>query len=65
MAPTFLDKLPAEIRNNIYSLVLSPDKRTDLVELKEATPPSKNLMLTCKQIHAEAAGMYRAAYRAF
>lgn len=59
MASNFLEKLPAEMRNNIYELVITADRPDEEVEIKQARPLSKNILLTCKQVHAEARGMYR------
>lgn len=55
--------LPPEIRNRIYDLAFA--NPTTSVNLLEAAPPSKNLVVACRQIHAESKHMYRAAYRAY
>lgn len=66
-APTcpFLDKTPPEIRNNIYDLVFAPSDPTAAIELKDAQPPAKDIILTCGKVHSEAAAMFKSAYRAF
>lgn len=56
--------LPAELRDCIYDLVFSTTKATDL-DLRLACPPSKALLMTCRQIYNEARLMHGAAYRAF
>ena len=56
--------LPPEIRNAIYDLVFLPNI-AEPVELLEATPPSKALALTCRQMHEEAKLLYREAYQKF
>lgn len=56
--------LPAELRNDIYELALSPNE-TEGVELQEASPPSKSLLLSCRQIYDEAASLQRQAYRQY
>lgn len=59
----FLGVAPPEIRNYIYQLAFStPDSK---IELDTASPPSKALLLTCRQVYAEAKNVYRAAYRDF
>ena len=59
-----LKKLPAELRNQIYELVFSPNHRKDdSVELRDATPPEGSLTRSCRQIYREASAMYRRAYR--
>ncbi|KAK4496208.1 hypothetical protein PRZ48_012188 [Zasmidium cellare] len=57
-----LDKLPAELRNRVWEFAFAPDDDSE-VELAEATPPSKNLLLTCRQIYDESYGLYQPAYR--
>lgn len=61
---TGLLALPAELRNKIYDLVFAIDTASQ-VALLDAEPPSKELILTCKQICAETRLLYQAAYRAF
>lgn len=61
----FLDTAPPELRNNVYAFVFVPYQSKNAVELTSASSPSKNLLLTCKQTHAEAKGMYRAAHRGY
>ncbi|KAF2166746.1 hypothetical protein M409DRAFT_22800 [Zasmidium cellare ATCC 36951] len=45
----FLEKLPAEIRNEIYELAFTQDSSTSEIELFEAKSPSKALLSTCRQ----------------
>lgn len=66
------EKLPAELRNEIYELLFntscsetSLDNDAETVDLFHATPPSKALTLTCRQFQAEARDMYRMAYRSY
>lgn len=56
-------KIP-ELRNYIYELMFSAPDATE-VDLFEAKPPPKSLLLTCRQVYNEAAALYRAAYRSF
>ncbi|TKA39058.1 hypothetical protein B0A54_09655 [Friedmanniomyces endolithicus] len=54
---TLLSRLPPEIRNEIWDLSFSGTNReVDL--LHDACPPSSNLLLTCRQMHAEAKGFW-------
>lgn len=55
-----LFRIPAELRNRIYELCFV---KANEVNLLEAMPPSKALLLTCRQIHDEARLMRRRAYR--
>lgn len=49
-----LTTIPPEIRNRIYELVMpAPDPETE-ADLLTAEPPSKALLLTCRQICGEA-----------
>ncbi|GIZ42826.1 hypothetical protein CKM354_000608000 [Cercospora kikuchii] len=54
----FLNKLPAEMRNEIYELAFTSNEDRDEVELCEAQPPSPALLFTCQQIRTEAAQLY-------
>ncbi|KAF7188534.1 hypothetical protein HII31_10196 [Pseudocercospora fuligena] len=71
--PCYLqEKLPAELRNEIYELVFTtgtPESTQGngpaTVDLFHATPPSKALTLTCRQFHAEAHDMYKTAYQSY
>lgn len=56
--------LPAELRNRIYELAFAHDSEKD-VDLLKAQTPSKDLVLTCRAIYAEASGVYKQAYRDF
>ncbi|KAF2166749.1 hypothetical protein M409DRAFT_22803 [Zasmidium cellare ATCC 36951] len=60
----FFEKLPAEMRNTIYELAFTPAVLSnEAVHLPDSTPPSKSLLTTCRQMHSEAKGVYRRAYR--
>jgi len=56
--------LPPELRNNIYELAFSSDHYIEAI-LLEDEPPSKSLLLTCREIYNEARIMHRKAYRDF
>lgn len=56
--------VPPEIRNRIYGFVFQRDPRQK-VDLLEANPPAKDLLITCRQVYQEARLMYREAYRKF
>ncbi|RMY69187.1 hypothetical protein D0863_06624 [Hortaea werneckii] len=62
-----LMKLPPELRNEIYELALfqEADDDYDPVDLMYPYPPSKDLLLSCREIYHEAKGIYKQAYRAF
>lgn len=53
-----LQRLPAELRNNIYELTFASDTDS-YTKLTEAAPPSKSLIFTCRKIYQEARSMYR------
>jgi len=54
---TLLSRLPPEIRNEIWDLSFSGTNReVDL--LHDACPPSSALLLTCRQVYAEAKGYW-------
>ncbi|KAK5121161.1 hypothetical protein LTR85_005645 [Meristemomyces frigidus] len=57
-------KLPAELRNRIYELALTTDGR-DEIDLLVAVPPDRTPLLICREIHDEAKGIYKHAYRHF
>lgn len=57
-----LNRMPAEIRNHIYELVCAPAPCNDLLA---ASLPSKTILLTCRQVYAEAREIFRQGYRAF
>ncbi|KAF7198192.1 hypothetical protein HII31_00548 [Pseudocercospora fuligena] len=63
--------LPAELRNVIYELTFTADHDTEdqngtaEIELLKSRPPSKDLLLACRKVHAEAKGIYRDAYRSY
>ncbi|KAK3623563.1 hypothetical protein LTR56_021526 [Elasticomyces elasticus] len=54
--------IPPEMRNVIYELVFSVDRR-GLVDLIDSAPPSKSILLTCREIYTEAAKMHKHAYQ--
>ncbi|KAK0274289.1 hypothetical protein LTR35_011798 [Friedmanniomyces endolithicus] len=54
---TLLSRLPPEIRNEIWDLSFSGTNR-EIDLLHDACPPSSILLLTCRQIHAEAKGFW-------
>lgn len=56
--------VPPEIRNRIYGFVFQCDPRQK-VDLREANPPAKDLLLTCRQVYQEARLMQREAYRKY
>lgn len=62
-----LDDLPAELRNNIYEYFFATDDNgddtIDLGALYHA--PSKNILLTCRQVYEEAGQLYQEAYRTY
>lgn len=55
-----LMSLPAELRNRIYALALSPYVRIrkDRSEVKRGVMSAPALLLTCKRIHQEATGIF-------
>lgn len=55
--------LPAEMRNQIFELSFTSNQSTD--DFFRANPPSKALLMTCRQIHVECKGMYDIAYRSY
>ena len=59
-------ELPAELRNQIYELAFTTDQDSEgKVDLFAGKAPTKSLLLTCRQIHSEAHGIYNTAYRRF
>ncbi|KAK4619186.1 hypothetical protein CLAFUW4_12234 [Fulvia fulva] len=62
----FFDKLPAELRLDIYELAFSSNTDSEAEEdLRAVKPPSRNILLTCKNAHSEAHGLYKTAYRRY
>ncbi|PPJ51651.1 hypothetical protein CBER1_08822 [Cercospora berteroae] len=57
------EKLPGEMRNKIWELSFTDNEQ--VVDLQNASPPSKSLLLTCKRANSEARGLYKDAYRAY
>ncbi|SMQ45128.1 unnamed protein product [Zymoseptoria tritici ST99CH_3D7] len=61
----FLNMAP-ELRNEIYRLVFEPDQDSDTETLLcEATPPSIDVLKTCKKVYGEAKGLYATACRQY
>ncbi|KAK1824034.1 hypothetical protein LTR12_001567 [Friedmanniomyces endolithicus] len=56
--------LPAELRNYIYELAFDGNSE-ESIALLSAAPPSKAMVLTCRQAYNEAAAIHRFAYRRF
>ncbi|KAK5155161.1 hypothetical protein LTS14_006116 [Recurvomyces mirabilis] len=54
--------LPPELRNMIYELVLIPIGPKAKVNLEDADPPTKGLLLVSKQMHAETHATYNRIY---
>lgn len=52
--------MPPEVRNHIYDLTLTSPAST--VDLMEAAPPSKDLIMACREIYDETRHMHQAAY---
>ncbi|KAK5678615.1 hypothetical protein LTS10_009059 [Elasticomyces elasticus] len=55
--------LPAELRILIYELAFT--SASEPIKLLDAAPPSKALILTCRQAYNEAAALHRAACLSF
>lgn len=62
--PCHLKRLPAELRNNIYESVFDFPEN-GMKTLYANAPFSKSLILTCREIHDEAAGIYKSTYRKY
>jgi len=61
-------KLPPELRNIIYGMAFAThefDREYDPIALEDARPPLPGLLLSCKQVHQEAAQMYRQMLKDF
>ncbi|KAK0771206.1 hypothetical protein LTR57_024424, partial [Friedmanniomyces endolithicus] len=56
--------LPAELHNRIYELAFDGNSE-ESIALLSAAPPSKAMVLTCRQAYNEAAAIHRFAYRRF
>ena len=62
----FFDTLPAELRNQIYELSFTTNACVEeIVEVNEAAPPSKDLLLASRQAHHEGHQIYLEAYREY
>lgn len=62
----FLDRLPAELRNGIYELAFETRRKDgNPTNLRRPKPPSKALLLSCRQVHQEARGLYLEAYKRY
>lgn len=60
---SFLERIPAELRNEIYKLAFTTNSAK--VDLFSTPPPSKALILTCRKVYEEARGFYKAAYQSY
>lgn len=60
--PRVAFSLPAELRNCIWELAFTSPSSVDFLN---TGPPSKSLLLTCRQVHSEAKGLYNAGFRAY
>ncbi|KAK5737822.1 hypothetical protein LTR17_006470 [Elasticomyces elasticus] len=54
-----------ELRNTIYEMVFWPTSFRERTDLLTATPPSKEIRLTCRRVNEEARGLYHTAYRSY
>ncbi|KAK5719215.1 hypothetical protein LTR15_007738 [Elasticomyces elasticus] len=54
-----------ELRNTIYEMVFWPASFRERTDLLTATPPSKEIRLTCRRVNEEARGLYYTAYRSY
>ncbi|KAF2166750.1 hypothetical protein M409DRAFT_22804 [Zasmidium cellare ATCC 36951] len=57
------EKLPPELRNEIYRLTFTVEDEGKDIRLRDAAPPEKAILLTCKQAHTEAAKLHKIMYR--
>ncbi|KAK4619601.1 hypothetical protein CLAFUW4_11275 [Fulvia fulva] len=57
--------LPGELRNTIYELVFTSDNADGKVDVRDASPPPKALLLTCKQVYNETRRIHRDAHRKY
>lgn len=64
-AQCHLWRLPGELRNQIYELLYEDDIKTEIIKIANASPPSPDLLLTCKQAHNEARCYYLQASRQY
>lgn len=62
--PCRLLSLPPELRNEIYELAFTTSVG-EKVNLFAHKPPTKSLLLTCREVYNEAGGLYKEAYRTF
>lgn len=59
-------ELPRELRDEIYHYAFVFDKYDEHIDLyREATPPSKSLCFTSRQVYNESRTLYRKAFRSF
>lgn len=62
----YLTTIPGEIRNHIYELAFTTTAHNgDEVDLLSCQPPSAALLIACRQVREEAAGLYELAYCRF
>ncbi|KAK5678574.1 hypothetical protein LTS10_009018 [Elasticomyces elasticus] len=57
--------IAAELRNTIHEMVFWPTSSRERTDLLTATPPSKEIRLTCRRVNEEARGLYHTAYRSY
>jgi hypothetical protein len=65
MSTSRLLALPAELRNTIYEFTFAPSDKGSDQDFFHPSPPTKSLILTCRQIHNAAVSLYCKAYRAY
>ncbi|KAK4496207.1 hypothetical protein PRZ48_012187 [Zasmidium cellare] len=61
----FFTKIPAELRNNIYELAFTQTSPDAEIDVAQAQPPTKALLLTSRRFNTEAKGFYKDAYRKY
>lgn len=57
--------IPGEIRNRIYDYVFTNNGGEGPVEVFKFSPPSNNIIMSCRQVYQEARELYKAAYRLY
>lgn len=59
-------KLPPELRNSIHELAFSYETNDDRsINLRDAIPPEKDLVMACQMVYQECRDMYKAASRKY
>jgi len=62
----FLERLPSEVRNQIYEYAFTTDKfRHKALVTATFKRPESNLLLTCQRVFVEASGMFEVARTAY